>query len=408
MRFSKSDIETLRDAPSNARTAGFGWLVRASYLTRENKIKDLGQRVISSLQKVSEKGEESANLFDDIKLPVIVTEHGETHFSISTGKAKALKCSACEYAARKDLARFAKERPSPEDQLPTEKVLTPNCYTIEALADFLNIPTEKTAKVIMLTRKSDKKLVFVVVRGDMQLSEAKLKEHIGDFEPATYEEISASGASAGFASPIGIKDTLIIVDDLIPESPNLVAGANEDEHHLLNVNYGRDYTAEIIADLVEANAGDTCPNCDGKLELFKTNLIAEEDEGKKLKFHSTELLQALAETHHDENGLTFPAVAAPYDIHLMVIPGRKMDTFSAASKLYENLQNAGFSVLYDDRDTRAGSKFKDADLIGLPLRITLGERGLKEGNIEVKLRSAKERELVALDTIVDYANKLLR
>jgi prolyl-tRNA synthetase len=407
MRLSKSGIQTLREAPSNARTEGFAWLVRASYLTRENEITALGQRAISRLQRETERGQKSASLFHDIKLPIIETDDREIHFAIPTGKAIALQCSACQYAARKDLARFTKEIPLPEDKQPTEKVLTPNCYTIEALADFLNIPTKKTAKAIMLTRLSEKKLIFVVVRGDMQLSEAKLKKYIGDFQPATYEEISATGASAGFASPIGLKNALIVVDDLIPQSPNLVAGANEEGYHLLNLNYDRDYKAEIVADLVEANAGDTCPNCDGALELFKTDLIAETKDGK-ITLHPADLLQALAETHHDENGLTIPLAAAPYDIYLMVIPGRKMDTISVASELYEKLQNAGFSVLYDDRDTHAGVKFKDADLIGLPLRITLGERGLKEGNVEVKLRSAKEKELVALDAVVNYVDELLR
>lgn len=399
MRFSNSGIQTLRDAPSNARTEGFAWLARASYLTREHEITTLGQRVISRLQK------KTVAVFDEIDLPVIKTEHGEIHFAISTGKAKALQCPVCQYAARKDLARFAKETPSSEDELPTEKVFTPDCYTIEALADFLDIPTRKTAKAIMLTRLADRKLVFAMVRGDMQLSEAKLKKHIGEFEPATYEEISAAGASAGFASPIALKDTLIAVDNLIPQSHNLVAGANEEGYHLLNLNYGRDYTAEIVADLVEAPEGAACPNCGGSLELFKTDLVAEKDE-EKLKLYPTELLQALAETHHDKNGLTFPIEAAPFHIHLLVIPGRKTDTFSVGDDVYEKLQKAGYPVLYDDRDTRAGIKFNDADLLGVPLRITLGERGLKAGNAELKLRNTEEKELVALDDLLDYVGEI--
>jgi len=176
---------------------------------------------------------------------------------------------------------------------------------------------------------------------------------------------------------------------------------------LLNVNYGRDYAAEIIADLVEADEGAPCPNCDGKLELFKTDLIAESNE-EKLKFYPEFFLQALAETHHDENGLTFPALVAPFDIYLLVIPGRKLDTLTIGNELYEKLQSAGYSVLYDDRDTRAGSKFKDADLIGAPLRITIGERGLKENNLEIKLRSADDKEMVALDSLLDRVNEILR
>jgi prolyl-tRNA synthetase len=401
LRFSTSNIQTMREAPSNARTEGFAWLVRASYLTRESEVTELGQRVISRLQERFEAGQNPSDLFRDLGLPVIATEHKQIFFAISTGKARVLQCPSCQYAARQDLARFTKEAPLQEDSLPIEKVFTPDCYTIDALANFLGIPTRKTAKAILLTRASDGKLIFAIVRGDMQLSEAKLRQHVGDFRTATYEEISATGAAAGFASPIGLKNALIVVDDLIPSSPNLVAGANEDGYHMLNVNYGRDYTAEIVADVVEASAGDTCPNCDGKLELFKADLIAEEQDGI-LKLYPTEMLQALAEFHHDQNGLTFPITAAPFEIYLIVIPGKELDTISAANAMYEKLQSEGFFVLYDDRDLRAGVKFNDADLIGLPMRITLGERGMQEGNVEVKLRTAKEKELVGLDEVVNY------
>lgn len=401
MRLNQSNIQTLREAPSNARTEGFAWLVRAGYLTREGGVTALGQRVISRLQDPFESDQKPSELFQRLDLPIIETEAGRFFFAIPTGKARVLQCPSCRYAARKDLARFEKETLTPEDSLPIEKVFTPDCHTIEALADFLDIPTKKTAKAILLTRPSDGKLIFVVIRGDMQLSEAKLAQHVGDFRVATYEEITATGAAAGFASPIGLDNALIVVDDLIPVSPNLVAGANEEGYHLLNVNYGRDYTAEIVADVVEAAAGEPCPNCDGKLELFKADLIAE-TKGGKLELYPTEMLQALAEVHHDENGLTFPRAAAPFDVYLIVIPGKELDTISVADKLYEELQKEGLPVLYDDRDTRAGVKFNDADLIGPPIRITVGERGLQAGNIEVKLRSAEAKELVELDKIASH------
>lgn len=407
MRFTTSDIQTQREAPSNARTEGFGWLVRASYLTRESQVTVLGERVISRLKDRLGTEQKLSDIFRGLELPVIETEQERIFFPSSTGKVKVLQCSSCGYAARKDLARFRKETPPHEESLPLEKVLTPDCHTIELLADFLGISTEKTAKAILLTRHSDSKLIFVVVRGDMQLSEAKLRKQVGNFRAATYEEISATGAAAGFASPIGLKNTLIVVDDLIPSSPNLVAGANEDGYHLLNVNYGRDYTAEIVADLVEAGAGDACPDCDGVLELFKADLIAEAGDGK-LDLHPTELLQALAETHHDENGLIFPTAVAPFDIYLIVIPGKELDTISVADELHENLQNEGLSVLYDDRESRVGVKFNDADLIGAPMRITIGERGLQSGNVEVKPRLAGDKELIGLDNVVNYMLEKLR
>jgi len=401
LRLNQSNIQTLREAPSNARTEGFAWLARAGYLTREGEVTALGQRAMSRLQDHFQSDQKPSELFQRLALPIIETEAGRFFFALPTGKARVLQCPSCGYAARKDLARFEKETPAPEDGLPVEKVFTPDCHTIEALADFLDIPTKKTAKAILLTRPSDGKLIFVVIRGDMQLSEAKLAQQVGDFRVATYEEITSTGAAAGFASPVGLDNALIVVDDLIPVSPNLVAGANEEGYHLLNVNYGRDYTAEIVADVVEAAAGEPCPNCDGKLELFKADLIAE-TKGGKLEFYPTEMLQALAEVHHDGNGLTFPRAAAPFDIYLVVIPGKELDTISVADKLYEELQKEGLAVLYDDRDTRAGVKFNDADLIGPPLRITVGERGLQAGNIEVKLRSAEGKELVELDKIASH------
>ena len=407
MRLSTSDIQTFREAPSNARTAGFAWLVRASYLTRESEVTPLGQRVISRLGERLKAGQKPSELLRDLNLPIIVTEYDEIFFAISTGKTRVLQCPNCKYAARQDLARVKKETPPQEEGLSIEKILTPDCYTIEALAEFLNIPTRKTAKAILLTRSSDEKLIFVIVRGDMQLSEAKLRQLVGNFRVASFEEISAAGASAGFASPIGLKNTLIVVDDLIPSSPNLVAGANEEGYHLQNVNYERDYTAEIVADLVEANPGDTCLNCGGALELFKAELIAETHAGKS-QLYSTEMLQALAEVHHDEYGLTFPLSAAPFDVYLIVIPGKELDTIAVGDELSEKLQNEGFSILYDDRDVRAGVKFNDADLIGPPLRITVGERGLQAGIIEAKLRTSKEKESVSLDEVASYLHAKLR
>ena len=146
----------------------------------------------------------------------------------------------------------------------------------------------------------------------MQLSETKLKKLVGDFRLATSEEIAKAGAAAGYASPIGLKDALIVVDDLIPQSANLVAGANEAGYHLKNTNVGRDYKAEIIADIVMANADYPCSNCGSKLDLVNAELLADGNE-----YHFENILFALAETHHDDKGLTFPKSAAPFDVYLM-------------------------------------------------------------------------------------------
>ncbi len=236
----------------------------------------------------------------------------------------------------------------------------------------------------------------------MQLSEAKLKQQVGDVRAATAEEIERSGAAAGYASPIGLKEALIVVDDLIPQSQNLVAGANEPGYHFKNTNYGRDYSAEIVQDLIQAKAGDACINCGNQLSVLSSISLATRKE------HDVQnILLALAETHHDGKGLTLPHPAAPFDVYLMQVPGKELDTHAKAEEIYNNLQNAGISVLFDDREERAGVKFNDADLIGFPIRITVGEKGLKEGMVELKPRKEKENQLVSLEKILEKTISIL-
>jgi prolyl-tRNA synthetase len=284
-----------------------------------------------------------------------------------------------------------------------EKVSTPDCNTIESLANFLDVPKEKTAKALMYTRARDNQFIFVVVRGDMQLSEAKLKVQAGDVRAATYEEIEKSGAAAGYASAIGLKEALIVVDDLIPQSQNLVAGANEAGYHLKNTNYGRDYSAEVVADLIQAKAGDACVNCGNPLSVVSAIVMGNQNE-----YNFENILLALAEAHHDDKGLTFPHPAAPFDLYLMHVPGREMDTRARAEEIYNELQSADIAVLFDDRDERAGVKFNDADLIGCPLRLTAGEKGLKEGMVELKLRKANEIQLVRVAEITQKIESILK
>ncbi len=397
MKYRDLNIQTQREAPNNARTEGFSLLVRAGYLTRENVPTQLGEAALTHLQNLSDQ----SSFLETLALPVIGNED-EVFFPIVPGQIEVAHCPNCKYTERLELARFKKVPFSTEDELSLEKILTPDCHTIEALADFLGMPKEKTAKALMYTRLADKQFIFAVVRGDMQLSEAKLQEQVGDIRAATVEEIEKSGAAAGYASPIGLKDALIVVDDLIPASQNLVAGANEAGYHLKNTNYGRDYAAEIIADLVQATAGDACQNCGSPLSVLSSILLTTRKE-----YDFQNILLALAETHHDAKGLTCPHPAAPFAVHLMHLPGREMDTRAQAEEIYKTLQNAGISVLFDDRDERAGVKFNDADLIGCPIRVTAGEKALKEGMVELKPRQEKDNQLVSLESIAERIKSLL-
>ena len=395
MKYRELNIHTQREAPNNARTEGFAFLVRAGYLTRENLPTPLGQYTLDHLRKIAS----DASFLSQLSLPTISSDD-EIFFPIAVGPVNLAHCPTCGYTERLELARFAK-RPLPqEDQLPIEKVLTPDCHTIEALANFLGVPEEKTAKALMYTRRADNKFVFVVVRGDMQLSEAKLKVYVGDVRAATAEEITRSGAAAGYASPIGLREALIIVDDLIPGSQNLVAGANEAGYHFKNTNYGRDYSAEIVEDLVQAKAGDACINCGNPLTIVPAIHLATRN-----KYNLENLLLALAETYHDSKGLSFPHPAAPFDVYLMHIPGKELDTRQRAEEIYSSLQSAGISVLFDDREERAGLKFNDADLIGCPFRVTAGEKALKEGMVEIKGRTDTNNKLVPMQEITSFLKK---
>ena len=390
MKYRELDIQTQREAPNNARTEGFAFLVRAGYLTRETVPTTLGEQALQHLRSLSS---DSAFL-SRLALPTIGNEQ-ETFFPIVSGSFEVAHCSSCKYTERLELARFSKSPDSTEDQLPLEKVLTPDCHTIEALAKFLGISQDKTAKALMFTRPSDNQFIFVVVRGDMQLSEAKLKQHVGEVRPATAEEIERSGAAPGYASPIGLRDTLIVVDDLIPSTQNLVAGANETGYHLKNTNYGRDYSAEIVEDLVQAKAGDPCPHCADPLMVLAAMSLA-----TRKTYDIRNIVLALAETHRDAKGLTLPRPAAPFEVYLMHVPGKEIDTRAKAQEIYKALQSAGIRVLFDDRDERAGVKFNDADLIGCPIRVTVGEKALKEGMVEFKPRKEKENRLVPVEDIM--------
>ena len=398
MKYRDLSIQTQREAPNNARTEGFSFLVRAGYVTRENTPTRLGEYTLDHLRELS-KDPSFPKILST--LPIVASEK-ELFFPVASGSIEAAHCSDCGYTERLEFAGFGKPDGSQELPLPLEKVLTPDCHTIEALAEYLGVPRERTAKALMYTGTGDGRFVFVVVRGDMQLSEAKLKQYVGEVRAATAEEIQKADAATGYASPIGLKDALIVVDDLIPRSPNLVAGANETGFHLRNTNYGRDYSAEIVEDLVQAREGDPCKSCGHSLAILPAICLASHKE-----YDFQNILLALAETHHDPKGLTFPYPAAPFDVYLMHVPGQEMDTRAKAGEVYSTLRNAGVSVLFDDRDERAGVKFNDADLIGYSVRVTVGEKALKEGMVELKPRKEKDNQLVSINAVAETLKSLL-
>ncbi|MBU2610053.1 MAG: proline--tRNA ligase [Chloroflexi bacterium] len=354
------------------------------------------------------------------------------------GEDTLILCDACGYSANRQVARFQKMPAAPEELKPIEKVHTPACKTIEDLANFLGVPKSKTAKAVFFMaqipegQETVEKFIFAIVRGDMELNETKLANAVGarDLRPATENEIKAAGAVPGFASPVGIgrpqgSPLQIIVDDIIPESPNLVAGANDEGYHLLNVNYGRDYTADIVTDIAAADEGTACPDCSRLLRIsrgvevgniFKLGTrysdalgctyLDNDGQQKPVIMGSYgigvgRLLACVAEEHHNDHGLVWPITVAPFHVHLVLLRGKGTpQAEETADKFYADLQAAGIEVLYDDRDESPGVKFNDADLIGCPIRITVSERALSAGGIEMKLRHRADKVIVPLDETV--------
>ncbi len=350
------------------------------------------------------------------------------------GEDTLMFCDSCDYAANRQVAEFCKPIPPDEAPQPLEKVATPDVSTITDLSSFLDIPPSRTAKAVFFiaenTGNEKPTLVFAVLRGDMTLNETKLvnalavggKSGIKNIRPALDAEIEAVGAVPGFASPIGIsrENVRVVVDDLVPNSSNLVAGANEQGFHLRNTNIGRDYQADIVADIAMAEEGASCPTCKGKLvakrgvevgNIFKlgtryskalgATFLDENGKPQPIIMGSYgigvgRLLACIAEEYHDDDGLIWPISVAPYPLHIVLLNSKDGSAEAAAEKLYKSLVDIGLEPLYDDRDERAGVKFNDADLIGLPLRITVSSRSMKNGGLEFKHRDKAERWIVPL------------
>jgi prolyl-tRNA synthetase len=346
------------------------------------------------------------------------------------GEDTILMCDGCGYTANRQIARFQKPAAVEEEPKPIEKVATPHMSTIKGLAEFLDIPESKTAKVLFIVatitegQEDVEKLVFAIVRGDMDVNETKLTNAIKakSLRPATEDEIRAVGAVPGYASPIGIQGVTVVVDDLIPDSANLVAGANDEGYHLLNVNYGRDYQADVVQDIVVAEEGYACPECDAAMRaskgvevgnIFKLGtrysaamggtFLDKDGKARPVIMGSYgigvgRLLACVAEDHYDEQGIIWPITVAPYQVYIVALQGSE----ESAERLYADLRAANVEVLYDDRDERAGVKFNDADLIGIPIRLTVSKRSLEAGGVEFKLRQSAERVVIPEGEILSY------
>jgi prolyl-tRNA synthetase len=353
------------------------------------------------------------------------------------GEDEVLICHQCGYAANAEKAELRKTAAQPEEALPLEEVATPGQKTIEDLMRFLGIPAERTLKAVFYQaiRSDGTQPVFAAIRGDLEVNETKLRNALGalDVRLMTDEEVRAANLVAGSASPVGLQGITIVADDSVPYSPNLVAGANKPDVHYRNVNHGRDWQAGIIADISLAQPGDPCGVCGRPLEskrgiemghIFKLGTRYSEkmdatflDAAGESKhaimgcygIGTSRLLQGVIEANHDERGIVWPRNLAPFDVHLVGLGLDRPEIAEKVEALYLSLTDGGLEVLYDDRtDASAGVKFNDADLIGLPLRLTLSPRSIEKDAIEMKRRAASESEVVPYAEFPDRLEALLQ
>jgi prolyl-tRNA synthetase len=347
------------------------------------------------------------------------------------GEDTLVLCDACGYADNQQIAKVGKPDPDREDLLPMEDIETPDATTIEALATFLGIPKSKTAKAAFFVTGDDR-FVVAIVRGDYDVNETKLVNTVTarrGLRPATVEEIKARGMEAGYGSPLGARDAIVVVDELVVRSPNLVAGANRVGWHVRNVNVPRDYTPDHVADITSAREGDPCPTCSSQVKLRKgievgnifklgtdfTNAFGSMYLGEDGARHPIVMgsygiglgrnVACIVEAHHDEKGIVWPAEVAPYAAHLVAIgAGRDAGVKDLAERLHELAADAGRDILYDDRDESPGVKFTDAELLGMPWILTVSLRSIAAGGVEVTRRATGERSTVS----VEAAEHLLR
>ena len=346
------------------------------------------------------------------------------------GEDSILSCAACGYRANRQIARCRKPQPAPEAPQEPERVHTPGATTIDELREMLSISAEQTAKAVLLMgagigEQGGERLILALVRGDMEVNEFKLARATGatGLRPALEAEIRAAGAVPGYASPAGIRGAITVVDDLIPATGNLVGGANEPDYHIRNLNYGRDFHADVVADIVTASEGAGCPTCAGALALSRgvevgntfrlgtwisdavgCTFLDDDGTAKPVVMGSYgigvgRLLACIAEEHHDEAGLAWPVTVAPFDVYVVALRGGE----AGAAELAADLCAQGLEVLLDDRDERPGVKFNDADLIGVPIRMTVSTRTVADAQAELKLRVESEPRRVSLATAATAA-----
>ena len=350
---------------------------------------------------------------------------GSAEFMVKSevGEDDVVFCTACDYAANIEKAPSTPEHGEKEELMEVEKVETPAVKSIEDLAKFFECSPKKIAKTLIF--QADDKVVAVVLRGDREANEVKIANAIGEvieLEMASEEAVKeATGAAVGFAGPMGIKVDMLLVDQEVANMYNFIIGANETDMHLKNVNYGRDFEG-IVGDFRNVTIGEKCPECGKEITISRGTEVGHifklgtkysesmgatfiDEDGKAKPFIMgcygigvTRTVASIIEQHNDENGIIWPLEVAPY--HVSVIPAnvKNEEQATKAEEIYNELRKMGVEALLDDRKERAGVKFKDSELMGIPMRITVGKM-IGEGQVEFKLRNGGEVETLSIEEV---------
>jgi prolyl-tRNA synthetase len=396
--------------------AGLDVSYRKQYGAYERIFERLGLEAIAVGADVGIMGGSGAHEF------MVLNEFGEDTLVL---------CDACGYAENQQIAQVRKPDPAPEAPLPMEDVETPDATTIDALAAFLGVPRSRTAKAAFFVT-GDGRFVVAIVRGDHDVNETKLVnavKAVGGLRPAQVDEIQARGMEAGYGSPLGARDAVVVVDELVLRSPNLVAGANRPGWHVRNVNVPRDYTPDVVAEITNAREGDACVTCGAPVKLrkgievgnifklgtdFATSIgayyLGEDGERHPIVMGSYGIglgrnVACIVEAHHDEKGIAWPAEVAPYPAHLVALgANRDPRVAEVAERLHEVAAAAGpdREILYDDRDESPGVKLTDAELLGMPWILTVSPRSLAGGGIEVTHRATGERTVRSVEDVTAF------
>lgn len=359
---------------------------------------------------------------------------GSVEFMVKSevGEDAVVFCSNCDYGANLEKAQAIVQKHIGEDKKIIEKIHTPAIRSIEELCDFFSCDGAKFAKTLIY--KADDKTVAVILRGDREANEIKIKNAIGtviDFEMADEETVKAvTGAPVGFAGPVGIKTDILLIDQEIANGFNFITGANEEDYHIANVNYPEDFDG-VVGDFRNVEEGEACPVCGSPItiargievgHIFKLGTRYSEamncnftDENGKINpmvmgcygIGITRTIAAIIEQYNDEFGIKWPRQIAPFEIAVVPVMTKDEDQLKAAEKIYTQLMDLGYDVILDDRNERAGVKFKDIDLIGIPVRITIGKK-LKEGKVELKLRTESESTDITLDELYPKIENLMK